>query len=102
MIIGHADLVLRKVIDVIRDTLYLPNEPITADTNLTDDLGFDSLDLITAFLDMEEEFGVEFPDDGPSRFVRVGDIALYLKQRMLPMEAARRARSGNEGLLLAA
>jgi len=76
----QTDRVLHEAVKVIRAALYIPNEPISADTHLVNDLDLDSLDLITVFLDIEDEFGIEFPDDGPARLVRVGDLVRYLNQ----------------------
>ncbi len=102
MTTGKMQPVLDSVIEVIRESLYLPHQRITADTHFADDLGFDSLDLVTVFLDMEADFGVEFPEDAPSRFVRVGDIARFLKPQALTIQPASRERSDGESSLLAA
>jgi len=80
--------ILDKVVAVIREVLYIPNQVISPTTRLADDLGLDSLDLITAFLDMEEDFGVEFPDDASARFRVVGDIVAWLTNHaLLPADA---------------
>ena len=45
------------------DELHLSEEEITLDTNLSEDLGVDSLDLYQVILNIQDEFDVEFPDE---------------------------------------
>jgi acyl carrier protein len=71
--------IFEKVVSIIRESLYLPNVRITAETNLVEDLKVDSLDLITTVIDLEAVFGLEFPDDAMARFRTVGEIAQYLR-----------------------
>ena len=52
-----------QVIEVLADTLSVNKEKITADTNLVDELGVDSLDMVDLVLAMEQEFGIEIKDE---------------------------------------
>ncbi len=52
-----------KVKKIIMDELHLSEEEITLDTNLSEDLGVDSLDLYQVILNIQDEFNVEFPDE---------------------------------------
>jgi acyl carrier protein len=72
--------ILDKIISVLRESLYLPTATMTADTDLIRDLGFDSLDLISAQIDLEEAFRLELPDDAMIRFRTIGQIADYLRR----------------------
>lgn len=67
------------VIAAIRESLFLPTTPIGGATRLIEDLGVDSLDLIDAFIDLEEDFGVEFPSDATERFRTVGNVVAFLR-----------------------
>jgi acyl carrier protein len=80
--------ILEKVVSIIRESLYLPNARITAETNLVEDLRLDSLDLITTVIDLEAMFGLELPDDAMARFRTVGEIAQYLRRCMNVGETA--------------
>ena len=72
-------LISNKVIAAIRDALFLPNTRIEESTRLREDLGVDSLDLMEAFIDMEADFGIEFPTDAPERFRTVGNVVAFLR-----------------------
>ena len=78
----QSSTIFERVVSVIRESLYLPNARITAETRLVEDFGIDSLDLITTVIDLEEKFGLELPDDAMARFRTVGEIAQYLRRYM--------------------
>ncbi|MCD8067975.1 MAG: acyl carrier protein [Lachnospiraceae bacterium] len=52
-----------KVREIIMEELHLKEEDITLDTNLSEDLGVDSLDLYQVILNIQDQFDVEFPDE---------------------------------------
>lgn len=68
------DAILAKVIEVVEDTLSL-GEDVTLDegTNLKD-LGADSFDLLELVTALEDEFGVQMPDDAVGEIVTVGQV----------------------------
>ncbi len=54
---------------------------VTKDSNLVDDLKADSLDIAALMLDLEEQYGIEIPDEELANLRTVGDIAAYLEAR---------------------
>ena len=44
-----------------------------------DDLGADSLDIVDLVMSLEDEFGVEIPDDQVENIKTVGDIVKYIE-----------------------
>ena len=59
-------------------------EEITPSTNLVDDLGADSLDLLRLIMDIEDEFSngsvkVNIPDEDAEKILTVQDAIDYLK-----------------------
>jgi acyl carrier protein len=63
-----------EVISIIREYFRIPSKDLVGSTELSEDLDLDSLDLTLALIDIEESFGVEFPDDAAGRFRTVADI----------------------------
>jgi len=55
---------------------------ITCDTRLVEDLGVDWLDRRALILALEDEYWIEIPDEDEEKFVTVGDILAYLKERI--------------------
>lgn len=68
-----SDSVAEKVVGALASVKHLPRERITLDSSLQD-LGFDSLDLITMLFELENEFDISIPDDEARSVSRVRDI----------------------------
>jgi len=78
MVARSDEKILAKVIELIRETLYLPSGEITGETNLKQDFGLDSLDILQAFLDLEAEFDLEFSHDTMWDCESLGEVARYI------------------------
>ena len=50
------------VTEAVADELGVNADILSADTNLQNDMGADSLDAIEIIISLEHEFGVKFPD----------------------------------------
>ena len=50
------------VIDAVADELGVNADELSADTNLENDMGADSLDAVEIIITLEREFDVKFPD----------------------------------------
>lgn len=68
-----------KVKEVLVDQLNLKEADITLDTNIKKDLGADSLDILQLLMSIEEEYGIQIPDDELAGFETVGDVVTYLE-----------------------
>jgi acyl carrier protein len=53
-------------------------EKITPDAIITDDLGADSLDVVEIVMEIEEEFGIEVPDEDAEKMRTVQQIVDYI------------------------
>ena len=69
-----------KIKSIMMDQLNIDENDITEDTSFKDDLGLDSLDLFELAMAMEEEFGVEIPQEDLESIVTVGDAVEYIKE----------------------
>ena len=67
-----------KVREALAQQFELDPETITLDTNLIDDLGADSLDVVELIMSLEDEFGVSISDDDAAQLYTVGRIVEYL------------------------
>ena len=52
-----------KIRQIIADQLGVKKEEVTDSAKFVDDLGADSLDTVELVMALEEEFGVEIPDE---------------------------------------
>ena len=69
-----------QVREIICKQLELEESDVTMDTNIKDDLGADSLDLVALAISLEDEFEVEVPDNALEKFETVGDIVRYIEE----------------------
>lgn len=68
-----------KIKEIVKDQLGLDESTeITATTSLMNDLEADSLDAVEIIMAIEDEFGVEIPDEEAEKFKNIGDIATYV------------------------
>ena len=69
---------LDKVKDVIMDKLGVEDDKITLEASFIDDLGADSLDTVELIMQLEEEFGLEIPDEEAEKLTSVGAAVEYI------------------------
>lgn len=69
-----------KVKSVLAQQFELDPESITMDTNLIDDLGADSLDVVELIMSLEDEFGIAISDNDAAQLYTVGRIMDYLEK----------------------
>ena len=67
-----------KVKDIIIDKLGAEEDKIIEAASFMDDLGADSLDTVELIMEMEEEFGIEIPDEKAEKLATVGDAVSYI------------------------
>ncbi len=67
-----------KVKEVIMDKLGADEDKITAEASFVDDLGADSLDTVELIMQLEEEFGMEIPDEEAEKLTTVGSAVDYI------------------------
>jgi len=73
-------MIYDKLTTIITDSLGVPEQDITPDTSLVEDLAADSLDLYELMMALEEEFNVEIPQELTNDIVYVEDIVRVLKE----------------------
>ena len=52
---------------------------VTLDSRIKEDLGADSLDVLQLLMAIEDEYGVDVPDEKLAEFSTVGDVVAYLE-----------------------
>ena len=71
---------LEKIVDIIREQLYIDDIDINEDTSFKDDLGVDSLDLLELVMAFEEEYNIELNPEELEGISTVGDIMEFIKK----------------------
>lgn len=70
-----------KVRSIIAEQLGVKPEEVTPQAKFIDDLGADSLDTVELVMALEEEFGIEIPDEEAEKLVTVGDAMKYIEEK---------------------
>ena len=68
-----------KVKAIIVDQLGVDEEQVTPEASFVDDLGADSLDQVELVMALEEEFGIEIPDEDAEKITRVKEAVSYIE-----------------------
>ena len=69
-----------RVKKIIVDQLGVEEETVTPEASYVDDLGADSLDTVELVMALEEEFGVEIPDEDAEKITRVKEAIDYIEK----------------------
>lgn len=70
-----------KIKGIIAEQLGVKIEDVTEKASFIDDLGADSLDTVELVMALEEEFGVEIPDEDAEKMTTVGDAIKYIQTK---------------------
>ncbi len=75
---AHTD----KVKEIIASQLGVEITEVTSHASFVDDLGADSLDTVELVMALEEEFGIEIPDEDAENISTVNDAITYIESHI--------------------
>ena len=78
--------VVEKVSGIISEQLGVKKEEIKLESSFIDDLGADSLDTVEVVMALEEEFGIEIPDEDAEKITTVGQAVKYIDDKVSKKE----------------
>ena len=78
----ETEEIFEKVKTVIVEQLGIDEESVKMDSSFLDDLGADSLDIEEFIMALEEEFGLEIPDEDVEKIVTVKDVVEYISENI--------------------
>ncbi len=68
-----------KVKELIVEQLGVSESEVVNEASFIDDLGADSLDIVELVMAIEEEFGIDVPDEDAERMQNIGDVVTYVQ-----------------------
>ena len=84
----YHEQVQSKVVEMLSGKGNQPGQPITPETHLINDLGFDSLEVVEFMMKIEDEFGITVPDEEAQKLMTVklivGAIVERTEQKSAP------------------
>ena len=71
-----------RITKIIKEQLGAEESEVTPEARFVDDLGADSLDTVEILMAIEEEFGIEIPDEDAENAKTVGDVIGYINKHL--------------------
>ena len=71
-----------RVRELLAEQLDIDEEKITMDSDILEDFKADSLDVVDMVMTLEDEFGVEIPDEDIENFHTVGDVVRFIDDNL--------------------
>ena len=68
-----------KLKELLVEELQINPDEITAEAELSNDLGINSIELADLVMMCEDKFGIEIAEEDSNKFLTVGDIVAYLE-----------------------
>lgn len=72
-------MVFEKIRAILCEQLDVEESEVTMESNIAEDLGADSLDVVDLIMSIEDEFEIEVPDDQIEGIKTVGDVVNYIE-----------------------
>lgn len=73
-------MTFERIRQILCDQLDLEEEKVTMESDIVEDLEADSLDVVDLVMSIEDEYGLEVPDDQIENFRTVGDVVRYIEE----------------------
>lgn len=70
---------LNRIKKIVLEQLNAEESAITESASFIDDLGADSLDIVELVMALEDEFGIDIPDEEAEKLKTVGDAIKYIE-----------------------
>jgi acyl carrier protein len=70
-----------RIKEIIVEQLGVSADEAVNEASFIDDLGADSLDIVELVMAIEEEFGIEVPDEDAERMQSIGDVISYVQEK---------------------
>ena len=72
-------MVFEKIRHILSEQLDIAEDDITMESNISEDLGADSMDVVDLIMSIEDEFEIEVPDESVENIKTVGDVVNFIE-----------------------
>ncbi len=74
----QSDDVYAKIKEVIAEVFSIDEDGLSMETKIIDDLGAESLDIITLLMEFEDAFDRQIPEEDAEKLLTIGDAVNYI------------------------
>jgi len=74
--------IFQRVKKVVVEQMRINEDEVRPEVSFTEDLGADSLTVVELVMQLEEEFGVDIPDDDVPTLKTVQDAVGYIQRKL--------------------
>lgn len=78
---GNDAIIMDRMARVITEVLKPGSKPLSFDKRFKEDLGADSLDVVSLLMALEEEFHAQISDEEAAGLTTVGAVFEYVKSQ---------------------
>ncbi len=73
-------MTIDKIKEIIANQLSVKVSDLKDDTNIAEELGADSLDLVEILMSLEDEFGISIPDEAIPQIKTIKDLVDFIEK----------------------
>ncbi|MFT5176303.1 MAG: acyl carrier protein [Gammaproteobacteria bacterium] len=81
-VVVQSQTIESRVLCVVKEVLGLDDEPRDLDLSITQGLALDSLDQLSLFMALEDEFGGRIHEEDAERIVTLRDVVNHIREQM--------------------
>lgn len=74
-------MILEKLKAMVKEQLDIDVDKVTESSDIKNDLGLDSLDIVEILMTVEEEWGIIIDDDETTSLKTVGDVVALIEKK---------------------
>src|SRR5438045_8945679 len=95
-LMGAEKTTEQRIKDIIVEQLGVNADQVTPEAKFIEDLGADSLDTVELVMALEEESGIEVPDEQAEKLQSVGDVIKYIEEQQQQYWRVERLRGSGQ------
>jgi acyl carrier protein len=86
-VIVTPDTIQDTVTAIIANQLFIEKNTIKGESRFVEDLQADTLDVLEWILEIENDFGIEFPDQDVEKINSVAELVNLISLRLIPTQS---------------
>ena len=77
---GRIHMYFEKIAEIIAEKFDIDVNEVKLTTNIFEDLGADSLDIVDMLMMLEDQYNITIPDEVAQEMRTIGDVVNYIEE----------------------